>query len=721
MEHTNLQEVTPYFIGKPVPPPLFDNFIDEKADNLLQQCIEKDIAWSLAGGLPDKENRMPLVGSWTPFQKTTTVDLMTQSEITYLPTIPKSPEYPVCKKYLDFLLDTIEHLELPHIFVHADEQVYARILHLLWKHRDLYSKIIPLMGGFHQLRVFQRILYKRYSCLGFQDWFVDAGTIAAGSVNQAFEGRHYFRSMRLHKEAFDALVQLRVDNITKNFQNIDHRLLTNLITLRESPSDKTLEQVTNMKEYKELVNNILSTTGTRSMMTVNYLKDVSNMLAIVSAVRTGNIVQHLQAERRMLNLVFAFDHINYARYNSFQHVFLRKLPEVNPQAFQDLLDSGFGATSTGEPFSTIHGDLVTEHFNKECKGTAGPFRSGYISNYDSVNKWIITSHIHSKLRQVQREKLRLNTSSKHKETTLNNKKLHQKHVESLKSKLKDYNIDPFGNSPTIHMSSGEEIEKSIIDGLLNASEIGDEKYLSFVQERLVKGSTKSIFDPIKKSNIKTNIEKKRKTNKVISVLKEDKQAFGIIAGKPTNLQEAFSYPITSLPLSIAFPDSSLYQGDKAGFRNFIMKNSNSVSCCFPTNSKWIYDGMAVMRAIKPRKTYFEWCVEILRYIKPPENANATSVDIVMDMYVEKSVKEGTRRQRGCKPGPRVHVSGLHQNMPQGEAWQHFLSNGDNKNNLITVFVEFIKSSESKEYRRYVNAFLLFLYNSLFPTIKFLLF
>ena len=43
-----------------------------------------------------------------------------------------------------------------------------------------------------------------------------------------------------------------------------------------------------MKEYKELVNNILNTTGTRSMMTVDYLKDVSNMLAIVqlSALET---------------------------------------------------------------------------------------------------------------------------------------------------------------------------------------------------------------------------------------------------------------------------------------------------------------------------------------------------------------------------------------------------------------------------------------------------
>jgi len=42
-------------------------------------------------------------------------------------------------------------------------------------------------------------------CLGFKDWFFDAGSIAAGSVDQAIEGRQYFRSMRLHKEGFDAL------------------------------------------------------------------------------------------------------------------------------------------------------------------------------------------------------------------------------------------------------------------------------------------------------------------------------------------------------------------------------------------------------------------------------------------------------------------------------------------------------------------------------------
>ena len=46
-------------------------------------------------------------------------------------------------------------LEVPDIFAHADEQVYGRVLHLVWKHKDEYANIIPLMGGFHQLRVFQ--------------------------------------------------------------------------------------------------------------------------------------------------------------------------------------------------------------------------------------------------------------------------------------------------------------------------------------------------------------------------------------------------------------------------------------------------------------------------------------------------------------------------------------------------------------------------------------
>lgn len=38
--------------------------------------------------------------------------------------------------------------------------------------------------------------------------------------------------------------------------------------------------------------------------------------------------------------------------------------------------------------------------------------------------------------------------------------------------------------------------------------------------------------------------------------------------------------------------------------------------------------------------------------------------------------------------------GLHQKMLQGDGWESFLSNGDNKNNLIALFIKFLKSPES---------------------------
>ena len=60
-------------------------------------------------------------------------------------------------------------------------------------------------------------------------------------------------------------------------------------------------------------------------MVMNFLKDVSTMLAIVSAVAAENITLHLQAEKQILKLTFTFDHINYACYNSFLNVFLSNL------------------------------------------------------------------------------------------------------------------------------------------------------------------------------------------------------------------------------------------------------------------------------------------------------------------------------------------------------------------------------------------------------------
>ena len=53
-------------------PPLFNEIYDTLSQN-LQKSIEKDFAKAIAG-LPDKEKRMPLLGSWASFQKETAIE-----------------------------------------------------------------------------------------------------------------------------------------------------------------------------------------------------------------------------------------------------------------------------------------------------------------------------------------------------------------------------------------------------------------------------------------------------------------------------------------------------------------------------------------------------------------------------------------------------------------------------------------------------------------------
>lgn len=480
---------------------------------MLELSLKKDIAWSIVEGLEIQGATEQPIGSWTCFNKETTKTKALKSIVEYLPMVPEPPEYPVCKKFLDDLLDMMKELDLDHIFAHADELVYSKLAHIIWKHPDIYGRVIIIMGGFHQLRVRQRIIYKRFACLGYKNWFIDSGIIASGSADHSIEGGHYYRHMRITKESFSAIIQNEVAKITSNFTDINETLKTLLIELKNKRTPQNLENVLCHESFEKVVSSLLYVgESTQRKMTVAYLKDVSSILALVAGVRSGNFDLHMQAERDMLNYCFAFDHINYSRYLSYQHVYLQNLQEVSHPAIDDLVNRGLGGSLSGSPFSSIHGDLITEVFNGETKRQAGPHRSGFSTNVEAVNTWIKTAHIHAKVRQTFCQKIKLSTSSVHKETTKCEMTRHKKHVQALKDQLKKYEVDPFSNDEAKDLTTGKEIDKKIINGLLNAENIGKAKYKEFVQERLVEGN-KSIFDPITKVNIDIGIKKKKKVYK----------------------------------------------------------------------------------------------------------------------------------------------------------------------------------------------------------------
>ena len=103
--------------------------------------------------------------------------------------------------------------------------------------------------------------------------------------------------------------------------------------------------------------------------------------------------------------------------------------------------------------------------------------------------------------------------------------------------------------------------------------------------------------------------------------------------------------------------------------------------------------MAAIRSVPPSGTYEEWFKTLVKFFTPPAETRTTSLEIIMNTYVEFSVKEVTRRKLGGEPHPRTVISALQQKMPQGDKWLSLLSNGEKKTDLFHLLVNFLKIYE----------------------------
>ena len=686
-----------YKIGKKNEPPPVSEYEDSKEHDLLDWCLKRDIAWVITGALgdqvisQDEESNIPPVGSWTTFMKAVTTSETSKSLLEYMEVVPLPPNDTVCKWYLDLLIDMAEDFGLQCIFAHSDEAIYCKMVVLQWLNEGKYDKVVNLLGGFHTIMVKLKILYKKYGALGFRDWWVDAGAIAEGSSVQAVEGRHYFRAIRLHKQSFEALLRYRLNKMG-DVSQFGAEFRHSLEMLRCSPSPKELNLLMSNPEFERLCTDLMSSnSGTECKMMIEYLKDVSAMLALISSVRENHIERHLQAERALLPQLFAFGHINYARYLTYQHVTLTNLHQTNPAAWQDLKENGFGGSLSGGPFSTVHGDFITEvTVNREVKVRGGPMQGGFSTSLKAEDTFIKTSHLMAKVRTALKEKFTILTGSKHKETTPGAKKEHEKTVEALVDQMSKY-MDPF-EGVARHFKTGQAVNDDVVKGLLQSTETGETLLLKFIEERLKrKGEDRvSFFKPIQTPKLKTGLEKPKKAPRAINILKEEKQAFGSLVGKSTSARDAHSYPLTSVPLALSTEDNDLRQGSKSTLRNHMITEAKAEGDQAPIRAEWIIDGMAAVRSVSPKKTWGEYADSLLRFCMPPKPLKAAKLVIVMDTYGEDRIKDMTQKRRG-QAGRKVVITEKGQSMPQGKDWNTFLNSGENKTQLINFLANYYKS------------------------------
>ena len=91
-ETIEIKDIAPYSIEKCIPPPLLQWNDLEGNDNPLKLYFSKDLIWATASGLPKDiggSTDLPLLGTWTAFNKSITDVTTFKSIINYIPTIPE--------------------------------------------------------------------------------------------------------------------------------------------------------------------------------------------------------------------------------------------------------------------------------------------------------------------------------------------------------------------------------------------------------------------------------------------------------------------------------------------------------------------------------------------------------------------------------------------------------------------------------------------------------
>ena len=196
----------------------------------------------------------------------------------------------------------------------------------------------------------------------------------------------------------------------------------------------------------------------------------------------------------------------------------------------------------------------------------------------------------------------------------------------------------------------------------------------------------AFFAPIKNPKLKTELNVKVREAKVINQLKKDKQAFGLLVAKEILLEVVYSYPLTTLPFALSDPSGKLKQSQKASLRNCLISESKSTRKEVPTSADWIYDAMAVARAMPIKSTWKKLADTFLEVVTSQEQR-------IMDIYDYKRIKEMTQMSRSIS-GRKIFITNEGQAMPQNTNDSNsFLNNGKNKTELINFFLRFFSTKK----------------------------
>ncbi|XP_066913065.1 uncharacterized protein [Clytia hemisphaerica] len=206
--------------------------------------------------------------------------------------------------------------------------------------------------------------------------------------------------------------------------------------------------------------------------------------------------------------------------------------------------------------------VIEQTINKGQKGPGGII--GFSTSENTVQRWILTSHIAAEISADLKESLDIETaSSKLKDLNETMRSRDEEDIIKCIDMISARN-NPFVQSrKLIGLSSGVVASDDITNDLLTAADVGEKQLKRFVAERIQSSKIK-FHDVIKRNNLKTfsSIFKttQHKVNDQIITIKADRNTFSrlvvIQSSRSIDLRVVLNFELCSVPLSLSEPNGT---------------------------------------------------------------------------------------------------------------------------------------------------------------------
>ena len=318
---------------------------------------------------------------------------------------------------------------------------------------------------------------------------IQAGIIAAGSMNKFLKGKMYNRCRRGHLLRYSALQGIHFDRFLEEC-TIDQSLFKELKAWNQMKNDKPPGLLTNIVQKFE---NFKAETragkhGKTAQFWMTYCKIVELYLILHRAVKISNVDMYGFALFELAGIFFMTNHMNYARWMTFYALELVHLKYERPDLQKVLENGGFSINRSGKTLARTGIDMTLEQtINAEAKSRL----KGIIPFADvstAVNRWMVTGSTRTEVvnRLLEITELSSKTSDS-KELNIPRKARDKEDLGKLKKSIYE-TVNPFGLNvcPDVlfNMRTGKQADQNVEEYLLNFIENGNTARDEFVRESL---------------------------------------------------------------------------------------------------------------------------------------------------------------------------------------------------------------------------------------------